>query len=165
MLWWINNEMLYQFWITFKWKLWCNNYSFWKFLTFKVAPHQDNQWYFSVPCSCTDTASVTDRPCSEQYSCCKCVQLVHFVLINLFHYYSWRNVFRHSPQSKVPQIYYSLLLPHNSPEHCVVMVLITHLRGHILHHQMKKKHSQSASSVANFVLFIEFLKASLTAAV
>lgn len=37
----------------------------------------------------------------------------HFTLINLFHYYTWRNYFGNSPKTKAPPVRYSLcgLLP------------------------------------------------------
>lgn len=98
----------------------------------------------------------------------------HFTWINLFHYYTWRNYFGNSPQTKAPPVRYSLcgLLPP-----CSSTQILSWCHGEKYtpwgsnflpsneKKKKKKKHSQHASSVTNFTLFVKFLKASLTSAV
>lgn len=93
----------------------------------------------------------------------------HFTLINLFHYYTWRNYFGNSPQTKTPPVRYSLcgLLP---PCSSTQILSWCHALGFKFFaikwkKEKEKKHSQHASSVTNFTLSVKFLKASLTSAV
>lgn len=84
------------------------------------------------------------RPRSHRHRLTDGVKVVRLVFFSQF--YSCRHVFRHSHQTNV----LSGLLP--------VTVRNTRLRDHILHHQIKN-HSQRSSSVANLVLFVDFLQA------